>query len=256
MSLFPTIKRQYVVDIGNTRIHCGIADSEPLRCLHRYDFPVANLRDQLLPVLNQLSGTSKIPISDPVIIAGATKSTMTELTSILNSSSINATPFLFSDRMPFTMKYDSTPGADRVAGMLYCATQFPGDDCIMISAGTAITINVLFKNVFLGGAIFPGVSIQLQSLALNAPALPIVSPDGSVTLPGSTTETCLRSGVLYSIAGGIERIIREYQSTFDTDFVVCATGGDWPYLHRFFDMTIHHDPDMILSGLALGRVYA
>jgi type III pantothenate kinase len=199
--------------------------------------------------------TSRIPISDPVIIGGATKSTMTELTSMLNSSSINATPFFFSDRMPFATKYDSTPGADRVAGMLYCATQFPEVDCIMISAGTAITINVLFKNEFLGGAIFPGVSTQLRSLTLYAPVLPSVSPDGSVPLPGSSTETCIRSGVLYGIAGGIERIIREYQSTFDTDFVVCACGGDWPYLHRFFDMTIRHDPDMILSGLALGRVY-
>jgi type III pantothenate kinase len=157
--------------------------------------------------------------------------------------------------MPFTLQYKSSPGADRIAHALYATVIYPGRNCIIISAGTAVTVDLIAHDQFTGGTIFPGVSTQLKSLPVAAAVLPQVSPNGPTPLPGDSTETCIRSGVLFGIAGGIQKIVSHYRLTFP-DALVFATGGDWHYLSEHIDPDIVFDDDMTLIGIALSERFS
>lgn len=70
---------------------------------------------------------------------------------------------------------------------------------------------------FLGGAIVPGLSLQLESLSRGTSALPALMPyppprDGyrlaPPIIPADDTESAIRSGVLCGTAGAIDRLIQ------------------------------------------------
>jgi pantothenate kinase type III len=81
-----------------------------------------------------------------------------------------------------------------------------------------------------------------------------VTPDGPTPLPGDSTETCIRSGILFGVAGGIQKIISHYH-TISPNAHILATGGDWPYLSGLIDMPISFNKDMTVIGIALAKKY-
>jgi type III pantothenate kinase len=137
---------------------------------------------------------------------------------------------------------------------VYATVTYPEHDHIIVSAGTAVTVDLIVNSAFAGGTIIPGITSQLKSLPFAAPALPQISPDGAVSLPGKSTETCIRSGVLYSIAGGVEKIIASYRK-LAPQALIHACGGDWPYLSPLVNETTLYNKDMTLAGIALSEKF-
>jgi pantothenate kinase type III len=82
----------------------------------------------------------------------------------------------------------------------------------------------------------------------------MISPDGPTPLPGKSTETCIRSGVLYTIAGGIEKIIANYRR-IAPNALIHACGGDWPYISPLVNETVMFNKCMTLSGIALSEKF-
>ena len=242
----------YTIDIGNTRIHCGIVDYTTATCLHKEFFPAHDVEKLLFNVISNLEKSSDISYRAPIIVAGGTLSSFLSIESQLFERGYKCRRFKYTTEMPFTIQYKTTPGADRVAHALYATVLNPGHNHIIISAGTAVTVDLIVNNQFLGGTIFPGVSTQLKSLPAAAPVLPDVLPVGSVPLPGDSTETCIRSGVLFGIGGGIQNIISRYLSLFP-DCMIIATGGDWLYLSKIIDTDIRFDENLTLTGIALSE---
>lgn len=122
-------------------------------------------------------------------------------------------------------------GIDRLVGA-YGATQGKplGDagSVMVVDAGTTVTVDLIDSDgVFQGGAILPGLAIQMAALASGTDALPRIDwhscecGDGSV-VPGKNTDAAIRLGILSSVAGGIERLARLY----DNPTNVVVTGGD------------------------------
>jgi pantothenate kinase type III len=242
----------YVVDIGNTRIHCGLVNYESRQCLFKEEFPSQELLSYTGNVIEKLSTINGNGNCIPVIIAGGNKTTFSEIELQLRPKDFQCIHFQYTPKMPFTLVYKNNPGADRLAHTLFAMESFPGHDCILISAGTAITVDLVFKGQFIGGTIAPGISTQLKSLSNAAPVLPLVTPEGPIPLPGDSTETCIRSGILYGVAGGIQKIISHYR-TISPEALILATGGDWPYLSGLIDMSISFNKDMTLIGIALAK---
>ncbi|MBN1602992.1 MAG: type III pantothenate kinase [Chitinispirillaceae bacterium] len=242
----------YAIDIGNTRVHCGLVNYSTMICLHKEIFPAYNLQKSICGVLSNLEKKSGISNRVPIIVSGGTHSSFLSTESQLCEKGYKCRRFKYTTEMPFTLQYKNTPGADRIAHALYATVGNPGHNHIIISAGTAVTVDLIASNQFLGGTIFPGVSTQLKSLSVAAPLLPEVPPDGLTPLPGDSTETCIRSGVLFGIAGGIQAIISRYLVTFP-DSVITATGGDWPYLSKLIDTEFTFNEDITLTGIALSE---
>lgn len=99
---------------------------------------------------------------------------------------------------------------------------------IIVDAGTTVTVDfVSAEGTFCGGAILPGLEMQTAALAAGTDALPKLDwashrcremPAG----PGRDTVAAMRLGVLASVAGAVERLLRIYGGA--TSLVV--TGGD------------------------------
>ena len=112
-----------------------------------------------------------------------------------------------------------TLGNDRLIGAYEGYAMVQGA-AIVIDLGTALTIDfVSSKNEFLGGIIAPGLRACAQSLETTAPLLAGYQLFGEVSLPGKNTGQAIRSGLVYLISGGIEKVVNEFIKLVPNPFV-------------------------------------
>ncbi len=142
-------------------------------------------------------------------------------------------------------------GADRLLNVAAAFEQMQ-KACVVVDAGTAITINLCDdKGNFLGGAIAPGAGTMLKSLAEHTAKLPLVSlavPEHAV---GKTTEDAIRNGVYHGIRGMVKEIVENYATELGNWPEIIATGGDAQLLFDGWDLIHAISPDLTLYGIAL-----
>jgi type III pantothenate kinase len=104
-------------------------------------------------------------------------------------------------------------GSDRWASLVAAwrrstATDLFPPACVVVNAGTAITIDALdVDGVFRGGLILPGLRLMLQALAENTAGLRV--PAGEFSEFPDNTADAIYSGALFAVCGAIERMRRE-----------------------------------------------
>lgn len=121
-----------------------------------------------------------------------------------------------------------TLGIDRALA-LWGAGETWGWPMLVIDAGTALTLTGAdADHCLVGGAILPGVGLQLQSLAQRTGGLPLVDIGDLASLPPrwalNTTEA-IQSGVIYTIIAGIRDFIEAWRQDFPRSCIT-LTGGD------------------------------
>ena len=172
---------------------------------------------------------------------------------------------LFKDIHPVILKTKDVPlsntyptlGIDRALATFGTGSRY-GFPCLVIDAGTALTLTGADSaGRFYGGAILPGLSLQLTALGDKTGALPSLSLS-EIKLPpkrwAQDTATAIGSGVIYGCIGGIVDFIQDWQIKFP-DTTILLTGGDalalFPLLAaRFPEREILHDPHIVLRGIA------
>lgn len=131
------------------------------------------------------------------------------------------------DRIPLQGLYP-TLGIDRALAAWGAGNRW-GWPVLVIDGGTALTFTgVDARPQLVGGAILPGVGLQLRSLARNTDSLPQIDSDAGSTLPrrwALDTPGAIRSGVLYAIVAGAIDFIEAWWREFPQTPVV-FTGGD------------------------------
>jgi type III pantothenate kinase len=124
---------------------------------------------------------------------------------------------------------------------------------VIVDAGSAVTVDLVDRDgVFAGGAIFPGHRLMAQALHEHTALLPLIEVCGSTAPPGSDTQAAMKAGIYWTVAGGIEKLIRQYQHSVQHDLDVFLTGGDAALFSRDIgraDAVLW--PDMTLEGLRL-----
>lgn len=139
-------------------------------------------------------------------------------------------------------------GCDRLLAA-YAAWHKVRSSAIVIDLGTALTIDYIDnERCFHGGIIAPGFQSSAQALLSSAPRLAGSNLSGSVRIPGRNTGEAIRSGLLHMIAGGIERIVHQYQE-IDPDAKVVTTGGDFPRILDEVEFPFLFDEDLLGFGL-------
>ena len=130
------------------------------------------------------------------------------------------------DQVPLQGIYP-TLGIDRALA-LWGAGETWSWPMLVIDAGTALTLTAADANrCLVGGAILPGVGLQLQSLAQRTADLPFVE-QGVISLPprwALNTEEAIQSGVIYTIIAGLRDFIEAWWQEFPGSKVI-LTGGD------------------------------
>lgn len=146
----------------------------------------------------------------------------------------------------------ATPGVDR---LLNAAAAFANlkQACIVIDAGTCITIDFVDgEGVFHGGAIAPGLRMQLKALHEHTAALPAIdfeAPEG--TAWGADTREAMLRGVYHGARGLAWRLIERYAEQYGGFPLVIATGGDATTLFADDELVNQIVPDLVLRGIAL-----
>jgi type III pantothenate kinase len=133
-----------------------------------------------------------------------------------------------------------TLGIDRALAVWGAGTRL-GFPVLAIDAGTALTFTgVDAARRLVGGAILPGLGLQLKTLAQNTADLPSIQIDRS--LPprwAMDTTSALQSGVLYVLLAGLRDFIETWQQQFPGSAIV-LTGGDGKFLHEMLLLQFPH----------------
>ena len=88
-------------------------------------------------------------------------------------------------------------GADLVCVSVAALEKYPLPS-IVIDMGTATTMSVVDKSGnYIGGIIYPGLRVSLDSLSSKTAQLPSISLDIPKRVIGKNTIDCMRSGIMY-----------------------------------------------------------
>lgn len=119
-----------------------------------------------------------------------------------------------------------TLGIDRALAVFGAGSKL-GWPVLAIDAGTALTFTGADGDRRLvGGAILPGLALQLASLSRRTAALPAIElPDRLPERWAATTPAAMSSGVIYTVLAGMRDFIAAWQDRFPGS-PVALTGGD------------------------------
>jgi type III pantothenate kinase len=156
-------------------------------------------------------------------------------------------------RTGITMRHD-TPrevGPDRIVNAIAARERY-GAPVIVVDFGTSTNFDIVSAaGEFVGGVFAPGIEISMEALFARAARLLKVDFEEPPSVIGTTTETALRSGLVYGFSGQVDGIVDRIREELGAEARVVATGG-------LADLIAPHsrtielvDPFLTLEGLRL-----
>lgn len=140
-------------------------------------------------------------------------------------------------------------GKDRLAAAVAGAHMFPGENVLIICAGTALTFDfVNAQGAYLGGAISPGMQMRFSALHTFTHKLPLLTYREQIQLVGSDTESSILSGVINGITAEIEGVSEAYRKQFP-ELKIILSGGDLNYFVKRLKISIFAVPNIVVHGL-------
>ena len=254
------------IDIGNS--HSKIMIDNKLFVLD-YD---SNFDDALYKILENNNDNNNNSIEnsiEKIIISSVNDFQMKKMNLIFDKLQIKYETvdnyLLVQNIIDFSEIYGM--GNDRKLGLIG-ATNSTVAPFITVDCGTAITINVVDKNLkCLGGVIFPGLNTQAKSLKTFTSQLPQIDidekkiiSDSSFFATGKNTFDAISAGILSSTAGGIMNFVN---STIEENSLknvsLLFTGGNGELLRdicfncfskeKSFISPINFIPNLVLDGI-------
>jgi type III pantothenate kinase len=141
-------------------------------------------------------------------------------------------------------------GCDRFASLIGARALFLEQSLLVITAGTATTIDALdASGRFLGGMILPGLGTMAQSLALSTAQLPHVEAHLSVSCFADNTLDAIVSGCVQAQLGAIT------QARAQLPEAVCVlSGGAAEYLLPYVTAPVQQVEHLVLRGLQVAAL--
>jgi type III pantothenate kinase len=167
----------------------------------------------------------------------------------------------FTAATPIPIKTDSdTPeslGTDRLAAAVGAATLFPGENVLIIDAGSAVTYDIVdAEGTFRGGNISPGMRMRFNALHTFTGRLPLIDDACDADIPtwGKSTHDAIAAGVVNGLCAEIEKIAAT--AVMQGCSKIVFTGGDSQYLMSHSSLNhlpTAYEPDLVAKGL--NRIY-
>jgi type III pantothenate kinase len=141
-------------------------------------------------------------------------------------------------------------GVDRWMTLLAAREMLPGD-CVIIDAGSAITLDLLRADgQHLGGAILPGFNTSIEHfkhifkyIDFDAPAI------AETRQPGCSTEAAIHIDYAQTTTEILPGLVNRWSQLFDDDAAVLLTGGDAQRLQRVLEQSGRIVPDLVFKGI-------
>ncbi len=155
------------------------------------------------------------------------------------------------DRFPFDNRYatPTTLGIDRMVLASGAVLRFPGQNRLVIDAGTCITYDfVNDSDQYLGGAISPGIRLRYEAMHRYTAKLPLLERTQPRDMIGNSTAESIHSGVVNGVIGEIDGFIDRYRAQH-SNFIIILTGGDAEFLAGSLKNTIFAHSNFLLESL-------
>ncbi|AAC07720.1 type III pantothenate kinase [Aquifex aeolicus] len=154
--------------------------------------------------------------------------------------------FLKKENFPIQVDYKTpeTLGTDRVA-LAYSAKKFYGKNVVVISAGTALVIDLVLEGKFKGGFITLGLGKKLKILSDLAEGIPEFFPEEVEIFLGRSTRECVLGGAYRESTEFIKSTLKLWRKVFKRKFKVVITGGEGKYFSKFGI----YDPLLVHRGM-------
>ena len=245
------------IDIGNTNVTLGAFDGERLAASWRVATDTYRQADEYALLLSGLLPMKGIGIRDVTEVAMC--SVVPPLTGVFEETARNlfgVRPLVVGagTKTGIRIVYDSPRdvGTDRVVDAL-AAYHIYGGPAIVVDFGTATVFDAVSADgAYLGGAIFPGVSISAESLFQHTSQLRRVDLQAPPNAIGKNTVHAIQSGLMYGYAGLVEAMVARFKDELGApDAAVVATGGLAPLIASLAPSIGIVDEDLTLQGLRL-----
>ena len=229
-----------VVDLGNTLAKVAVFEGSDLLSLRAFKAGAFNRLTKYLMSLVPGSYCIVSHVIDYPVILGKV---FTDHFKTLFFDTQTAIPICNRYKTPETL------GKDRIAAAVGAWNLFPGNNLLMIDAGTAVTMDFISDSgEYRGGAISPGISMRFNALNTFTGKLPLIEKKNIRYLTGTTTEESISSGVINGIVAEIDGIIDEYKAVYP-GLIVVFGGGDSKFLHKRLKNSIFALPNPVINGL-------
>lgn len=140
-------------------------------------------------------------------------------------------------------------GSDRLLAALAGSERAQGA-CLIADLGTAWTLDCVdAQRVFRGGAIGPGLKVQIDALAAACPHLDAPASTDSEAIPNSTA-SAVRGGTLLALAHALSGLADQWQASIGSA-PRYLTGGDAALLAPVLGPDWLLTEDLVLHGLAI-----
>ncbi len=194
-----------VIDIGNTRTKFSVCN--------RGEVLITVPVDEFLPshidiLQEEYNGLNKVMLSSVKEYPG-------ELKKALHKKFDTFIELEATTPLPIENCYKSkvTLGKDRIAAVVGAFDLFPGNNILIIDAGTAITYDLLTSDgKYMGGNISPGLEMRFKALHHFTGKLPQLESKPCSKLFGQTTEEAIlagvQSGIVYEVNESIAAFLK------------------------------------------------
>ncbi len=244
------------IDIGNTNVvFSGIRESEILfaeRLATKRGATDAEYLMQLRSIL-KLHGLLAETVEGAIIcsvVPIVTQSVRSAVEELTGKRALVVGPGLKTG-LKIHIDNPAALGADRVADAVAAMHLYPVP-LITIDMGTATTVGVVDEHkTFIGGMIVPGVMVSLNALAGGTAQLPSISLDPPKNAIGKNTVECMRNGIIYHNAAGVDGMIDRIEGELGRKCTVVMTGGLSSVIAPHCKHEMILDPDLLIKGLMI-----
>ncbi len=242
------------IDIGNTNIVIGCLENDEILFKARIATDRLRTSDQYgVEIKNMLEafGAKREDITDCIIssvVPPVFNSVYTGVIKVIGKQPMVVGPGLKTG-LNIHMDIPSQVGSDLIVAAVAALAEYPAP-LVLIDLGTATTVEVIeAENVFVGGLIFPGVMVSLDSLTSRTAQLPGISLDKPKNVIGKNTVDCMRSGMMYGTAAMLDGVIDRIAEELGHTSTIMATGGLAQFITPLCKHKIILEKDLLLKGL-------
>jgi len=245
-----------VIDIGNTNTVIGLFDDNKLTVHWRLASQRHRTADEYGIMIKEfflLNNIDANKVTD-VIISCVVPPLLPVLEEMSNNY-FKVRPLIVGPdtKTGLSILYDNPKdvGADRITNAVAGYEKF-GGPLIIVDFGTAITFDVISKKgEYLGGLIFPGISISMEALFSKAAKLPRVELISSTALIGKSTVESIQAGAVYGYSGLVDNVVKKMQKETGEGTKVISTGGQADLIAKHSSLIEENCPLLTLDGLKI-----
>jgi type III pantothenate kinase len=229
------------VDIGNTRIKAAVFEDATL--LETFVFVKTELQKNIQNILKVHENITHLVVAS---VSDVEKQAFSAFENAVNIHFLS-----HKDSFPFVNCYETphTLGIDRLVLAAGATLQFPGQNRLVVDAGTCVTYDFIDENNnYLGGAISPGLKLRYESLHHYTAKLPLLTLESPTHLIGNSTAESIHSGVVNGLVCEIDGFINQYKAQY-SNFIIILTGGDAEFLAKRLKNTIFANSNFLIESL-------